>query len=130
MLKLSKEELDRLLETYTRTSGMDRLRNGYVGDRAHPAAGELYQSVLNATRGVLQLCTEHGGLVPGYRQQGIWTIPEVPTLAACGSKKLRLVVVTPSAGGACTATWCPSSRPWSAWCGWWGRRCTTGGSGG
>lgn len=94
VLNLGTEELNRLLETYLNTSGMSRLSSGYIGDRAHPAAGELHQSVLNSTRFVLQLCAEHGGLVPGYRKQGTWAIPEVPTLPMCGGKRLHLVVVT------------------------------------
>lgn len=93
--KLKPPELDKLLVTYTNTTAMERLRQGYVGETRHTAAGSFFHSgAMEAAAAVLRLCTEEGGLVPSYRSRGSWAVPGVRTLPECGSKKLHLVVVT------------------------------------
>ncbi len=93
--KLTPPELDKLLATYTNTSAMERLRQGYVGEIRHTAAGSFFHSgAMEAAAAVLRLCTEEGGLVPSYRSRGSWAVPGVRALPECGSKKLHLVVVT------------------------------------
>lgn len=94
LAKITDQELDQLLKAYTNATGFQRLGNGLIGDKPHPAAKQLYHSTLEATRDVLKMCAEDGGLVPGYRKAGSWAVPGVPTLPECGKKKLHLVVIT------------------------------------
>ncbi len=92
--KLTDHELSGLIQSYSGTEGFQFLRRGFIGDKAHPLATQLYGSSLEAISNVIKLCVEDGGLTLHYRSAGTWAVPQVPVLHSCGNRKVHLVVLT------------------------------------